>query len=146
MEWKTKDGPGGAITLSFGARRENAASPRITLSSHSTLSSRGLERRIVGVSLLGSAVEGGLVGIIQSRVRAQALHEIGVGDEQLAEGDEIGAAGRHRLLRELQRVAVVGDIGALEALPERGRVEGKEIARAAGRAFDDMHEKGPDVI
>ena len=61
------------------------------------------------------------------RPEAQALDEIGIGDERPAEGDEVGAPLGQRFDREFAGVAVVGDIGAGEGAAQRGIVEGREV-------------------
>ncbi len=66
---------------------------------------------------------------VQGRVLAQAFDEIGIGDEQLAEGDEIGAARPQRLDRKIARIGVVGDVGAAEGLAQSGEIDRNIIAR-----------------
>src|SRR5690606_19338716 len=48
---------------------------------------------IVGVSGRAAAVEGVVVAIGERPVVAQPLHQVGVGDEGPAEGDQVGEAG-----------------------------------------------------
>ena len=68
----------------------------------------------------------------------QPLDQIGVGDERLAEGDEIGRVRVQHLGGEIEVVAVVGDVGAGEALAQARIVERGDVARTAGGAFDDV--------
>ncbi len=71
--------------------------------------------------------------------QAQPLDEIGIGNERLAEGDEVGAAFAQGLDGEFAGIAVVGDIGAAEGAAQRGVVERRDIAVAARRALDDVN-------
>src|SRR5690606_27240446 len=77
---------------------------------------RGLcQRRIIDVAALAAAIERGLVERVQRRVLAQAAHQVGIGDERLAEGDQVGLAALHRAFGQGAVVAVVGHPGALAA-------------------------------
>ena len=77
-------------------------------------------------------------GALSGAPRLQALDQIGIGDERLAERDQVGLAGREHLVGEREVVAVVGHVGVLEALAQGAVVERRDVARAAGGAFDDM--------
>ena len=57
--------------------------------------SRGLgspERGVVGVAALVPAIERGLVPLVERCAGPQALDQVGIGDEGLAEGHRIGPA------------------------------------------------------
>src|SRR5215471_10297668 len=99
----------------------------------------GLQPWIVGVTLGAATIESRLVPRVQGCATSQALDEVGVGDERLSKRDQIGCTRAEHLRRELEVVAVVGNVGAAKALAERGVVEGRDIARAAGRTLDDMN-------
>src|SRR5680860_617895 len=72
------------------------------------------EYGIVGVPLLGTAIEGVPVDRHQRRVEEQPCHQVRIGNERLAEGDEIGAAVGDRLVGALLVEAVIGDDYATE--------------------------------
>src|SRR5439155_570339 len=55
-------------------------------------------RRVVGVATRVAAVEGQAVGLVERRAKSEALHQVGVGEEQDAERDEIGFAARESRL------------------------------------------------
>jgi hypothetical protein len=93
---------------------------------------------IVGVALGAAAVERRLVRHVERRAALQALDQVGIGDERFAERDQVGGIRRQHLAREFEVIAVVGDIGAAETLAQRAVVERRDIARAAGRAFDHV--------
>src|SRR5258705_10885666 len=95
---------------------------------------RSLQRRIIRISLRPAAVERRLVPLVERRALLQALDQIGVRDERLSECDEVSLARREHLGREFEGIAVVGDIGAFEALAQPPIVERAEVARSAGRA------------
>src|SRR6266581_9206245 len=99
---------------------------------------RSLQRRIIRIALRPAAVERRLVPLVERRALLQALDQIGVRDERLSERDQVGRARREHLGRAFEVIAVVGDISALEALAQTAVVERRDIARAAGRAFDDV--------
>ena len=63
--------------------------------------------------------------------------EVWVADERLAEGDEIGAALRDRLIGALFIEAVIGDDDPAEAALDLPIVEGRD-GRAAGVALNHM--------
>src|SRR5258708_4894752 len=99
---------------------------------------RSLQRRIIRIALRPAAVERRLVPLAERRALLQALDQIGVRDERLSERDEVGLVRREHLGREFEIVAVVGDIGAFEALAQTAVVDRRDVARAAGGAFDDV--------
>src|ERR1700722_9952776 len=76
----------------------------------------GFERGIIGVSLGAAAVEGGVVERIERRAALEALDEIGIGNEQFPERNQVGFVGRQHLVGEFEAIAVVGVVGALEAV------------------------------
>ena len=101
---------------------------------------------IVGIALGAAAVQRLAHRLCERRIDAQSLDQVGVADEVLAERDHVGAAALHDLDRHCTRVAVVDDPRALrvalfEARAQRDEVERRVVARAAGRAFDDVDER-----
>ena len=79
---------------------------------------RRSQRRIIRIPLGAAAVERRLVRRVQRRALLQAFDQIGVRDERLSERDQIGRVGIEHLVREIEIIAVVGDIGLLEALAQ----------------------------
>ena len=96
------------------------------------------ERRIIRVALCAAAVERRLVPRVQRRALLQAFDQVGVGNERFSKRDQVGGVGLEHLVRQIEIIAVVGDIGAAKALAQACIVERRDIARAAGRAFDDV--------
>ena len=89
--------PGGIV-------KARAARPRVRASGGLTFG----ERRVIGVALGAAAVEGLLVGRGERGIGLEPFHQIGVGNEGLAEGHEIGRA-------VLDRVAtLLADVGKVE--------------------------------
>ena len=73
------------------------------------------------------------------RAPAQSLDEIRLGDERAAEADEVGEVLRARLDGELQVVAVVGHVEAVEGVAQLLQVEAAgRMALAARVALDDV--------
>src|ERR1700722_20790736 len=99
---------------------------------------RFAEHRIIGVALGAAAIERRLVRRVERRAASESLDQIGIGDERLSERDQVGLVGRERLGGQREIIAIVGDIGALEAFAQRTVVERRDVARAAGGALDDM--------
>src|SRR6202158_4482172 len=93
---------------------------------------------IVGVALGTAAVERRLVRRVERRAALQALDQVGGGAGRFSERDQIGRVGDEHLVGEFEIIAVVGDIGPFEALAQGAVVERRDVARAAGRAFDDV--------
>src|SRR5258708_14365026 len=79
---------------------------------------RGLERRIIRIALRAAAIERRLVKRIERCALLQALDEVRVRDEWLAERDQFGRASVQHFGREIEILAVVGAIGLLEALSQ----------------------------
>ena len=79
-----------------------------------------------------------MLGRVQRRVLAQPFHEIGVGDEEFAEGNQIRLALLQGVDRKIARIVVVGDIGAGKRLAQRQKIKGHIVARTARCPFDDM--------
>src|SRR5262249_46335733 len=79
---------------------------------------RGFQRRIVYIALGAPAVERRLVPFVQRCAALQALDQVGVGDERLAERDQVGAACREYLGRKLDVIAVIRDVGAAKTLAQ----------------------------
>ena len=76
---------------------------------------------------------------MQRRAGAQALDQVGIGDEGTAKGDEVGEVAAPCLDCQRQIVAVVGDIEPLEETPQHLQVEAvRHLARALRRALDDV--------
>jgi len=71
------------------------------------------------------------------RVEIEPRHEVGVADERLAEGDEIGSALRDGLIGARFIEAVIGDDETAEAALDLHIVEGRNW-RSAGVALDHM--------
>ena len=84
------------------------------------------EQRIVGVALVCAAIEGLAVGGIERRVEIEPGYQVGVGDERLAEGDEIGAALCDGFVGACFVEAVIGDDDAAEAALDLLVIEGRD--------------------
>src|SRR6476469_6618074 len=95
------------------------------------------QQRIVGVALIGAAIEGLAVGRRERRVEIEPCHKVGVLNKRLAEGNEIGAALCDGLIGARFIEAVIGDDDAAEAALDLIIVEGRDW-RAAGVARNDM--------
>jgi hypothetical protein len=52
----------------------------------------GFQRRIIRVSLGTAAIERRLVGCVERRAALEAFDQIGIGDEQFSERDQVGLA------------------------------------------------------
>src|ERR1700736_3383669 len=104
---------------------------------------RGVQRlaqyRIIRVALGAAAVEGRLVRRIERGAALEALDQIGIGEERFSECDQVGLISREHFGREFEIIAVVGDVSLLETLAQAAVVERRDVAWAAGRAFDDMN-------
>ena len=72
------------------------------------------ERRVVGVTGSARGVERGAIPFIEGGAFAETTRQIGIGDEQFAEGDGIGIAGRQRRIAAGEVEAFVGHIHATE--------------------------------
>ena len=81
------------------------------------------QERVIGVALLIAAIEGRLVRPIQRRADGEARRQVGVGEERLAEGDEIGGAGGKGHLGADLVVTAIGDVGAFDADPLESQTE-----------------------
>lgn len=81
------------------------------------------EYGVVGVTLLRAAIEGLAISGRQRSVEQQSDHQIRIGDEWLAEGDEIDAPLRDRLARADFVEAVIGNDDAAEQVFQLGVVE-----------------------
>ena len=90
------------------------------------------ERRIVGVALRAGGVEGGGVGAVEGRVLCEAGGQVGVGDEEFAEGYGVGFAFVEKLLAGLLIDGFVGDEDSAEDLLEAG-AEGVGAEDVRGR-------------
>jgi hypothetical protein len=76
---------------------------------------RRAQHRIVGVALIGAAIESFAVGGIERRVEIEPRHEVRVADEGRAEGDQIGVALRNRRVGAVSVEAVIGNDDPAEA-------------------------------
>ncbi len=92
------------------------------------------------VALGAAAIERRLVGIVEWRAGLQALDQIRIRDERLAERDQVSSVRFENLAGECEIEAVIGDMACPEALAQAGIVERCDVARTAGRAFDDMRK------
>src|SRR5512147_3162229 len=92
---------------------------------------------VVGVTLLSAAIERLAISGRERGVQQQSDHQVRIGDERLAEGDEIGAALRDRLARAGFVEAIIGNDNAAEKAFQLGIVEGWD-RHAAGVTFDNM--------
>src|SRR3981081_3477091 len=103
---------------------------------------RGVQRlaqhRIIRIALGAAAIEGRLVRRIERGTALEALDQIGIGEERFSECDQVSLGGGEPLWGEFEIMAVVGDVSLLETLAQAAVVERRDVARAAGRAFDDM--------
>lgn len=83
--------------------------------------------------MFAAAIHRGRIDGGQRRPGFQALHQIRVGDEQAAEGDQVELAGCASLLGQRQVVAVIGNVQTVEQAAHDLQVETlRELARAAG--------------
>ena len=73
-----------------------------------------MEYWVVGVTLLSAAIEGLAIGGHNRVIEQQPDHQVRIGDEGLAEGDEIGAALRDRFVRADFVESIIGDDDAAE--------------------------------
>ena len=94
---------------------QHLASGRVTL--------RRRQVWIVGVSCRSTAEEGRTIGNVQPCADPQAFHEVGIGNVEPAEADEIRQIATTRLKGEPQVIAVIGDIAPLERPPQNLEVE-----------------------
>lgn len=85
-----------------------------------------------------ATIERGHAHLGQRGTGLQALDQVGVGDEVVAESDEIVLARPQAGIHQIMGVAVVGQVGLLKAAVGRIGAERCRITRATGRAFDDM--------
>ena len=90
-------------------------------------------RGIVRVPLGTATIDRGRIGLSQRRAALQPFDQIGIGDEVMAESEQVSLALRQAGLRQIKIVAVAGDVGVAEALPQRVEVERSRIARPARR-------------
>ena len=84
---------------------------------------RRRQDQIVGVSCRTAAEEGRAIGNVQARADPQALYEVGIGNIEPAERDEISEIAMARLKGQPQVIAVIGDIEPLERPPQNLEVE-----------------------
>lgn len=84
-----------------------------------------------------AAKERGAIRDIQRGTRAQALDEVGVGDVEPAEGDEVCEIQPTGLLCQTQIIAVVGDVTAIELSPQKWEVKSRHgVPRSLRYPFD----------
>ena len=70
---------------------------------------RPMEYWVVGVTLLSAAIKGLAIGGHNGGIEQQPDHQVRIGDEGFAEGDEIGTTLRDRLIRAGFVEAIIGD-------------------------------------
>jgi hypothetical protein len=131
-------------------RRPRPAEPNAAFCRRQRTGSGGrFKRRIVRVALCAATVEGGVIRGVERRVVLEALHQVRVGDEELAEGNAVGVAALNGLGGAVAIIAVVDDPAALAAslaidilqlVVIEGLVALAVVAVAAGCAFDDVDE------
>src|ERR1700728_965772 len=73
---------------------------------------------VIGIALGSWRIEGRGVPGVEVRIQRDATRQIGIGDEEFAEGDRVRLAGGQGRRRALRREAFVGDIDAAERLFE----------------------------
>src|SRR5262245_40846522 len=81
------------------------------------------EEGIVRIPLLLTAIEGLAIGDGERRVKQQPDHKIGVGDERLAERDQVGATFGYRRTGPFLVEIVVGNDDAAEHAFQRQIIE-----------------------
>jgi hypothetical protein len=97
------------------------------------------QRGIVRIARRTAAEKRLAIRDVQRCVRSQALNEVGVGDIQPPEGDEVGEITAARLESELQIVAVIRHVDALERPSQVLQVDtARDLARSLGCPFDDV--------
>jgi hypothetical protein len=88
---------------------------------------------------MSAAIQRGLVDGCQWGARLQALHQVGTGNEQPAERNEVELAGPACALGACQVVAIVADVQPVEKATQALQVKALlDIARTARNAFDHM--------
>src|SRR3546814_9798214 len=78
-----------------------------------------VECGIIGVALGAAAIEGGRIERVQCGAGFEPRDEVRVGDEEAAEGDQVGLAVGQMPVGEIAVIAIIGDIGVAKALAER---------------------------
>src|SRR5690606_35936640 len=92
-----------------------------------------VQRRVVSVTLGATAVKGGAIGGVERRAAAQALHQIGVGDERSAKGHNVHAAVFDRGFGHGLVVSVVHHPGACAAGVAVDGTQRAVVERALGQ-------------
>lgn len=104
---------------------------------------------VVGVALFVAAVEGGTVVVGEGGVSLEALDEVGVGDGEAAEGDEVGLGVIEENAGAFLEVATGGDEGALEngtpVFRGEGEAVGADVVVAEHAGLDEV-EVGELVV
>src|SRR3546814_8441257 len=69
---------------------------------------------IIGVALGAAAIEGGRIERVQCGAGFEPRDEVRVGDEEAAEGDQVGLAVGQMPVGEIEVIAIIGDLGRSE--------------------------------
>src|SRR5437763_1215073 len=128
----------GRLLRRLRASQCRSSSPRFLLRRQRV---RLAEHRIIGVALGTTAIKGRLIERVQRRAAVETLDQVRIGDEQLAERNQIGLVRRKRFVGEGEMIAVVAvNFDAVKTRLHR-------VRRAAPESFDDagdfLQRQGP---